>query len=351
MCVAALSACAGLVGTRDLPRGDVGCCQASEGLELQYLGTGGWLIRYEDALVLTAPFYTNSGLSETVFGPIRSDTALVEDSLPPVADADAILIGHAHYDHLLDVPYVARVRAPAARVYGSLTAKNILAGDPGLPTERVVAMDDLAGTSDAPGTWVEIPGTNVRIMALESGHAPYFQGIELYVGTVDEPLTALPDRAEDWVGGRTLAYLIDFLDADGGVAFRVHYQDSAASAPLGLMPELPPSERAPVDVAILCVPSFAEVRAYPEEIVRNTWPRVALLGHWENFFEPAGAAPRSVFLTDVEEFQGRLQRVLPDSSVWRLPHRGERFTIAPAVAPSEAPAETPAEAGPGQAGG
>ncbi len=327
-----LSACAGILGTKDPPRGDVGCCQATEGLEIRYLGTGGWLLRFEDSVVLTAPFYTNSGLSEAVFGPIRSDTALVGDSLPDVSEADAILVGHAHYDHLLDVPYVARVRARRATIYGSRTTKNILAGDPDLLPERVVALNELAGTSASPGVWVPVPDSRVRIMALESGHAPHFQGIELYVGTVDEPLSALPDRAEGWVGGQTLAFLIDFLDASGQVAFRVHYQDSAASAPLGLIPELPVDQRAPVDVAILCTPSFSEVRDYPEAIILNTRPRVALLGHWENFFEAPGAKPRSVFLTDVEEFQSRLERVLPNTSVWRLPHRGERFTIAPSGA-------------------
>ena len=306
----------------------MGCCQASDGLSVQYLGTGGWLLRWRSAVLLTGPYYTNASAVATVFGPMRSDTAVVERSLPPVRDAEAILVGHAHFDHLLDVPYVARVRAPDATIYASRTAKNILAGDSALDNDRVMAMNDIAGTAARPGTWVKTQGGRVRIMALIAGHAPHFQGVELYRGTVDQPLDELPRRAEDWVGGQTLAYLIDFLDGDGSVAFRVHYQDAAASSPLGQVPQLPPGDQAPVDVVILCPPSFSEVEQYPEGIIENTQPRVALLGHWEDFLKPLGTNPGTVPLTDFGEFSRRLERVLPEASVWRLPEVGESFTIA-----------------------
>ena len=324
----ALSGCSTLFGTKDPPRGDLGCCQANDGLSVEYLGTGGWLLRWQSATVLTAPYFTNLGAAATVLGRVRSDTAIVENRLPPVRDADAILVGHAHFDHLLDVPYVARVRAPDATIYASRTAKNILAGDPALDNERVLAMNEVAGTADRSGTWVTAADGRVRIMALVAGHAPHFQGIELYRGTVDRPLSELPSRAEDWLGGQTMAYLIDFLDSGGNVAFRVHYQDAAASSPLGLIPELPPGQQAPVDVVILCPPSFSEVESYPEGIIQNARPRVALLGHWENFLKPLEASPGTVPLTDLGEFSRRLERVLPVGSVWRLPDLGEKFTIA-----------------------
>ena len=323
-----LAGCATLFGSTSPPRGDVGCCQAAQGLELHYLGTGGWILRWGGATVLTAPYASNVGIPAAVFGPIRADTARIDARVPSVPDAAAILVGHAHFDHLLDVPYVARVKAPRATVYGSRTTRHILAGDPGLDPSRVVAVNAGAGTYEAPGRWLPAAGGRVRIMALEAGHAPHFQGVELYEGTVDAPLSRLPDRAEDWVGGVTYAYLIDFLDAAGDVAFRVHYQDAASSAPRGLIPPLAPGDRAPVDVVILCQPGFGEVDGFPEGILLNARPRVALLGHWENFLRPPSPAPRSLPFNDVEAFRDRLERVLPQGSAWRLPTPGETFRVA-----------------------
>ena len=72
--------------------------------------------------VLTGPSFTHRSIFPIVFGfTIRSDTALVDRRLAdtPLGDVSAILIGHSHYDHLLDVPYIARSKAPRARVWPS----------------------------------------------------------------------------------------------------------------------------------------------------------------------------------------------------------------------------------------
>ena len=47
----------------------------------------------------------------------------------PLAAVHAILVGHSHYDHLMDVPLIARRYVPNATIYGSLTTKRILMGD------------------------------------------------------------------------------------------------------------------------------------------------------------------------------------------------------------------------------
>ena len=64
--------------------------------------------------------------------------------------------------------------------------------------------------------------------------------------------------------------LIDFLNPDGKIAFRIYYQDTASSPGMGYIPDFDPVDQAPVDVAILCVGSFSQVKDHPEHI--PAWP-------------------------------------------------------------------------------
>jgi hypothetical protein len=242
-----------------------------------------------------------------------------------VSSAVAILSGHAHYDHLLDVPHVARRLAPNAVILGSRTVKNTLGTWSGVG-DRVLEIDSLAGDVDHAGEWIELsPG--VRVMALRSHHAAHFDGLTLFQGTTDRMRTEEPRWAREWVDGPSYAFLIDFLDPDGGVSFRIYYQDAVAAAPRGFAPEELMAER-PVDVAIFVPATFDQVDWHPEAFVDNLRPRWILLGHWENFFIPPDSPPRSVMFTDLGHFEGRLARVFP-GQFWR-PERGTvfRFPVA-----------------------
>jgi len=300
-----------------------------------YLGAGGWLIRHGEASLLTAPFFSNPGLVEVGVGRLATDTAAVDRFLPPVADVPAILVGHAHYDHLMDVPYVARVHAPDARIYGSGTMVNLLRGDPALDPARLVDVEALAGDHAAPGTWISTPDGRMRFMALRSEHAPHLFGIRLFHGEADRPRSRLPDRAAEWLDGPTLAWLIDVLDEEGEVALRIHYQDSASRPPLGF----PPPDGIPVDVVILCTAGSGEAEGYPDALLEALAPRQALLGHWEDFFRPLDAPTRPVPGTDVDAFERRLAALLPEGSAQARPEPGQTLRI-PVRAGDQRPASS-----------
>ena len=70
--------------------------------------------------MLAAPLFSNPGLLRTGLRSIRSDTVLVDRYMSryDVTGARAILVGHANYDHLMDVPRVALSHAPNARIVG-----------------------------------------------------------------------------------------------------------------------------------------------------------------------------------------------------------------------------------------
>lgn len=329
------TACASAGGLDPAPGGPISCCAgerpgpgaaAGAAVTAQYLGVGGWLFRRGDDAILAAPFYSNPSVLKVGFWIIRSDTALVDRMLAEqdvrLEGVSAILVGHAHYDHLMDVPRVALRHLPGARIYGSRTARHILEAIPEL-RGRVEAVDARAGDDRAPGRWYYAAGGRIRFMPLRSGHAPHFLGIELFEGRYFEDRREVPDAAWDWVKGRTLAYLIDFLEPDGTVGFRIHYADAAHEPPEGFLP--PGLDRRPVDLAVLCAPGFDRVDGYPEGIVRETRPRHVFLGHWEDFFRSPLEPPEVVPTLDLGELVRRLERVLPEGSGWTLPRPGATF--------------------------
>lgn len=296
----------------------------ADAVTFTYLGVGGWIIERGDVQIIAAPLFTNPSFLRTGMLGIRSDTARVSAYMSPydVSHARAILVGHAHYDHLMDVPQVARRHAPDARILGSETVKNTLGTWSGL-MDRVDLVEDYAADQESPGWWMTL-GPGLRVLPLRSKHAPHFNGLTLYQGTTDEPFIEEPRWATEWLDGPTYAFLIDFLDADGSVAFRVYYQDAVVQAPLGFAPDALMAER-PVDAAIFVPATFDQVEWHPEAFVENLHPTWVLLGHWEDFFRSPAESTRSILLTDIGQFRSRLRRVFAGES-W-LPEIGTVFRL------------------------
>lgn len=303
------------------------CTDGEEALVLEYLGVGGWLLRMGDAAVMTAPFFSNPRMLDVGLGRLEPDTAVIERYLPPVEDVEAILVGHAHYDHLMDVPYVMGARAPEARMYGSRTAVNLLRADPALDSTRLVSVEETAGNDTEPGEWHYVENGRVRFMALRSGHAPHFLGIHLYEGRAEEPSDELPRRAGDWVEGTPFAYLIDFLSGSGEVTYRIHYQDAASTPPEGYPPPIDGLDGIPVDLAILCAPGYEEVDGYPEMLLERLEPAHVLVGHWEDFFRTRDEDLEAVPGTDLGGFIERMESALPYEALWAIPEPGSVITI------------------------
>jgi len=300
---------------------------AGDALELTYLGAGGFLMRWNGHAILTAPFYSNPGLLQVGLGlPIAPDTELIDRHLPAVADVEAILVGHAHYDHLMDAVYVAEAHAPRAVFYGNQTMAHILAARPPL-RGRVVALDGEAGDWWQAGRWRYVAGRSIRIMALRSEHAPHFAGLTMFGGSVDADQEQLPRTAYGWKEGQTFAFVIDFLDADGSVRQRIHYQDAGSNPPAGLPPPTGATFIDPVDVAILCAASFGQVDDYPEAVVRQLHPHTVILGHWESFFQSFERPLQAVPLTDTKELALRLTAVMPEGARWHTPRPGAKMRI------------------------
>jgi L-ascorbate metabolism protein UlaG (beta-lactamase superfamily) len=94
------------------------------GLEIEWLGTSGFRLTYEGTTILVDPYLTRPGLFRVASQrPLVADLEVVERHLRA---ADAVLVGHTHFDHALDVPLIARRFGCMA--YGSRSLAQLFEG-------------------------------------------------------------------------------------------------------------------------------------------------------------------------------------------------------------------------------
>ncbi|TNE43235.1 MAG: hypothetical protein EP343_34060 [Deltaproteobacteria bacterium] len=281
----------------------VKCCKNRSPMMVQYLGVGGVLMRSSHRVaVLTAPFYTNPSLLHTAAGKFVAKTERLEKNLPPVHDVLGLLVGHSHYDHLLEVPYIANNRIhQKTRVFLNQTGKHTIALT--LPPQRMVAVNRFAATETQAGVWLGLPSGKpwspqskelLKILAIRSNHAPHFSAlgrkIKLYNGTYRKDLKTIPQQAEQWREGQTHAFLMDWMDPKqpNKVDFRVYYNDASSDAKHpegnGHVPDAVLRTKS-VDLALLCAASHNLVDGYPEHILKHIQPKYIALIHWESFFQ------------------------------------------------------------------
>jgi len=333
-------------------------------VQVRFLGVAGFLIRRGPDVLLTAPLYSNPGIVSVVTdGPVYPNEERIARFHPDVEDVKAILVGHAHYDHLMDVPYVWE-RSPDAVIYGSSTTARILAGYddqpsrdkrfpdhvPSIPSRKVRILDGKADTRNCHdlrtdvvddrfrcpdllpqrGDWERVPGAQARIRALCAQHPPQVGRHHQAPGCLSEDRATVPTRINDYREGPVFAYLIDFLGVDGRPVFRVYYQDVPANGSIGRVPDDLIVERE-VDLALLCAGNWQQ---FPrtEKIVENLHPRHVLLGHWEDFFRPQDQAIREAPFQKIGGFERKLRRELdelPAGAARSLsrPQPGQLFVI------------------------
>jgi hypothetical protein len=313
------------------------CRDSTSHVVLTYLGVGGVLIEHRGRSLLAAPFFSNPPLRTVLTGVIRPDTLLIERLLPRAADgADAILVGHGHYDHLLDLPYIASKRVTRATIYGDRTVRNILLGDPTLKRQpqRLVAFDSGALASrDTLGRWTYTRDSTFRFMPVRGRHAPtlkLFTGPSMFAdGSVDSPLDTLPTRAADWKLGTEISYLIDVLGrGTAAPLLRIYYEDAPNDPPRGFPPRALIAARG-VDVAVLCAATATHVSDTPGALLDYLKPSYVVVAHWEDFFRPQTSPIQLNPFTETDAFMDALAHRLPPASRWSMPLPRTTLRFAP----------------------
>ena len=325
--------------------------RVDQDLYMQWLGTSSWIISRGGDVIVVDPFFSRPSArtvaSSLLFPWITKsfgyDVKRINDVLPALpSDTKAVLVGHAHYDHVMDVAYYMKQKTtpPNVRYIGGVTARSVLESFRPVHFTFVEARDAIP---------IAIPNARVRVIPFNSDHAPHFLGITFLGGHLASPPSSFPTTAAEYPTGETEMYLIDFLDSAGAIQWRV-FINSAASTPgraqamEAHLSSLPVELRQPPDVAILCVPGWDKVADYPESLLRVLKPHRVVLSHYDDFFSPykngedPSAGMRFVMFANYDGFIQRLQQL---KSIYgfefRAPKTGQclRFPEPPGGLPCE----------------
>jgi hypothetical protein len=115
-----------------------------------------------------------------------------------------------------------------------------------------------------------------------------FGGIEYHVfhfftGNIKRHLHTLPTKAGQYKKGQSLAYRIDFLNADETINFRIYI----SKVLLAMLPMVFHGKDAPeVDVVVLCVAFFDYVKRHAQAIIAHLKPRTPFCLTGKNFSSP-----------------------------------------------------------------
>lgn len=276
-------------------------------LDLTYLGVAGWHFRTESTSLLFDPYFTRMGLIRGEIGPAIPATDLIAQHTPP---ADAILISHPHFDHIMDAPEASRVTgAPIYTSPQGATLMRIL----GVPDSRICAA--------RPGDVLRIGDFTVTIHRAQ--HRIIFGTVPFY--------GALRPNLKPPIHGRD--YRMDQL-----FSFLVEVDDLRVLVTSGI--DCEPAIRA--DVLLVGGDASRDQLALILEDVR---PRLVLPNHWDNMFQPLTApirpmvqSPRRFTLwprrIDLKAFTRHVSELAPAARVI-IPDRFRAYPVRLTLSESE----------------
>lgn len=243
----------------------------ASGVSFKWFGTDGWEISFGNKTILFDPWFSrfDTGFFAGKFNPatpIKVEEAVIDQH---VKKADQILIGHGHWDHMADIPYIAR--KTNAQVIGSETHANVLRAA-GVAEGKIVQVQG--------GEDMQFDGYTIEVFpALHSMGPTKKHAVPGHLYTVPAPPTKVGDMPE----GDSLIYLITI-----GGRYRIFLMSTAnfiERAIAGLKP----------DVALIASIFANQIHDFTPRLLRAlNYPKIILPTHWDNFEKPYAEGPRDL---------------------------------------------------------
>jgi L-ascorbate metabolism protein UlaG (beta-lactamase superfamily) len=275
------------------------------GVSFKWFGTNGWEITFGNKTVLIDPWFNRfeSGFLQNKLNHdtlLPTDTALIDQH---VRKADQILIGHGHWDHMADVPYIAK--KTGAMVIGSETHANVMRAA-GVPEGKIVQVKG--------GEYMQFDGYTIEVFP--SVHS--MGGTKKYAvpGHLVSVPASSPTKVGDLPEGDTLIYVLRI----GGkyTIFLMSSGNYVERAIAGLKP----------DVALIA-PLFSNntVDFTPRLVRALSYPKLVLPTHWDNFEAPLTGAPtdlRAIYgdPANLDLWVKEMKKVTPRTRIVTMPYFG-----------------------------
>jgi L-ascorbate metabolism protein UlaG (beta-lactamase superfamily) len=260
------------------------------GLTIEWLGTSGFRLIYQDTTVLIDPYLSRISLRAFL---TRRRPALPDPErvAAHVARADAVLIGHAHFDHVLDAPLIARTTG--ARVYGSRSTANLM------------RLHDLAPQMVEVEPYRVYPIGPFEVSFVPSAHARLMLGLSVPMsGDITcEHLDQLGPA--DYGCGQVYGIHI----AVGGIT--IYHQGSAELVDEAVV-------HRGVDVLLAGIAGRGFSRRYLERAIRAFGPKVVVPHHHDDFFRPLDQAMELSFNVDLAGAVDEVRRASREVAVATL---------------------------------
>jgi L-ascorbate metabolism protein UlaG (beta-lactamase superfamily) len=224
-------------------------------VRFRWLGVAGIELKAHDQILAIDPFFTRPPMRRLWFGRVSPNRELIAERIPR---CDYVLVTHAHWDHVMDVPDIARNTGAIA--LGSANTCKLLrtCGVAGEQVREIVVGDQ-----------IRLGSFHVEVLRAEHMRSPGFSPGPL-PANLKPPLHLGDYRMDD---------CFSFLIEIHGLRLLDWSSIRAEQAPRA---------------DILFVRLYAKPAHY-EALLRAVQPRLVVPVHWDNLFRPLSKPVRPCF--------------------------------------------------------
>jgi L-ascorbate metabolism protein UlaG (beta-lactamase superfamily) len=228
----------------------------------RWLGVAGIELNIDGQILTIDPLFTRPPLHRLFVGRVESDTGLVHEKLP---HCDHILVSHTHWDHVINVPDLAK--QTGAFVYGSPNTCKLLSAC-GVPVRQINQVEA--------GDKLLLGKTSVRVFLAEHLKIP---------GFTSQPVAAYPKpplRLRDY----RMDYCYSFLIETDGLSLLDWCGIQTQTAP---------------QATILFFGLSNKIASF-ETLLKRVKPCLVIPLHWDNPFHPLSKPVRHFFQFPIRIF-------------------------------------------------
>lgn len=273
--------------------GRVSATASRREVRVRWLGTAGYELVCDGTRLLIDPYITRAPLRQLLFGPIRPDEPAIRRALPSV---DGVLVGHSHFDHVMDVPAIAKYSG--ARVWGSTSTANLLRAH-GISEKQIVKCS--GGEEFDVGPF--------RVTIVRTVHSRFGLGGKVPLPG-DIPCSCeLPLQGRDYRCGQVFGFSIK---VDG---YTIYHWGSADL----VEEEIKEND---IDLLLMCIAARHATEQYIPRLLGRLRPRLVMPTHYDNLFRAISKPMTLLPLTRFGQFVDDVHTFDRDITIGTVPLNG-----------------------------